>query len=260
MSLPPNVNRSRARSITYLILFAVGLAIGIPLGVNFVGTLSDSGSTEQAAQDPTATPDPDDQRRVLIVGVDRVGTSQPRLQAIWYTAYIPDVPVVTLLPLYPASHLSSAGQAQVLEEAFSLDPSGELHPNFLNTIENQFRLKWHMAILVDDFAMMAMVDFMGGIGPGDNPANGVTTIGNIPPAWEDPQGALEGQLSLLRALCDEVSSDDQDRDIEALVLLQPGHLRTDPGNLIQLQSDWLSMLLLKADIRCDFPGLDLPQS
>ncbi len=252
--------RSRTRSITYLILFVVGLAIGIRLGVLFVEDVREDGSITRIWPSLTPTDDTLDQRSILIVGVDRVGTTQARLQAIWFAAYRPEYPVLTLLPLYPASHLSDPEQARLLEEAFTLDIAGELHPNFLNTVKAEFNLSWQVVLLVDDFAMMSLVDFMGGVVLDSAPINGITAIGNIPPAWEDPGGALQGQIELLKALCHQISLDDQDRNPESLHQLLPGHLRTQPATLAQLQSDWLAMLLLGSEIHCDFQNPANPAS
>lgn len=242
----------RPRILIFTVLFSCGLAVGIWLGHSFGTSLRPPGSIQSAALPSTP---PHNQRRLLVIGVDRAGSTKARLQAVWHITYLPQKALASFISLYPLDPDQRRPDSR-LEETFRLRSNGEPDPAFLDTLREVYNLEqWHGLVLVDDIAMMQVVDFLGGVQEGTKTHSGLEVVGAIPPAWVDRRGAQAGQQELIRKLCNQISFEKSSRNYNELLNLMPAHLDAygiEPTKAIQ---DWLDMISTEGPLKCEFPML-----
>jgi hypothetical protein len=236
--------KKRARWFLYISLFALGILLGWKVG--------------NSVQRPVEIDPPlDSQRNLLIIGVDRADATKARLQGVWYIAYRLDKPLVTLMPLYPAAPVSNSAHDQQLEQIFRINRGGVPDQEFIETIKSFHEINWDAQILIDDIAIMEIVNLLGGIEMNGIIQSGPRAVGDIPPAWEDRSGALQGQTQLLTQLCQKVSSYSEQYPIQQIVELIPKHIATEL-DVSDALDDWSRLINNGADLKCDFPLFDSP--
>jgi hypothetical protein len=243
--------KKRRRRIASLLLFCFSLAIGIWLGIQIIPKSQSTPSTEtQFSQD---------QQSLLVIGVDRADAADARLQGVWYVTYLNDSPHITLIPIYPDPNGNSRKKGQNLVDAFRIRQDGMVDPDFLKAIKQDQNLTWNTYVLVDDIAMMEVVDFFGGVLVDGEAINGPLAIGGIPRAWEKPREAILGQASLLDNLCERISFDSTPKNYQRIMALLPGHMRSEMSVDAAFQ-DWLKLISTSGTLNCEFPSLTTPES
>jgi hypothetical protein len=236
----------------YLLLLVFSLALGGWLGFR----IGNVGEIKQLPTPPGAIPEPAraDQRSLLILGVDRVDSSEARLQGVWYAVYRQNSPHITLVPLFPALTDGDAARARELNEAFRLRSDGAVDPAFFKAVGEEFGMSWDAYVLLDDIAIMEIVDFFGGVPVNGEVLSGPRAVGGILRAWEDPVAAVLGQASLLENLCQGITFDSTPKNYEKITSLIPDHLRSEL-TMDQAFSAWLGLLSSGPALACEFPSL-----
>jgi hypothetical protein len=242
------------RCLVYTLLVVLGLSIGLWIGFSIGGfgrekLFGDSGeTTEKLFFGPN-------QDAFLVVGVDHI-SPQAELVSLWFVAYLPDQPLVTLVPLYPGSSGAWPEGQQVLLEVFSLGADSRPNRQFLEAVDKQFNLRWNGYVLLDQFAMIQIIDFLGGVDLGEGLENGATVVGRLPPPSQDRQGSLQSQARLLAALCDRISPDQVKNDLDVIQKLIPTFLITDL-DLEKVTTNWLRLAASTPPVRCKFPTIEV---
>lgn len=239
--------KKRLGILLSLLLFGSGLATGWWLGVRVIPKVEEKKATPW----PEAAPD---QRSILVVGVDRLGGRQARLQGVWYIAYQPSRPSIYLLPIYPAAMEPIPDWDQRLEQAFGLNGQRAIKQEFLALLRSQDVHNWDAVILLDDIAMMEFVDLVGGVEGG---VGGPRAVGNVPPAWEDRRSALQGQISLLNQLCARLDAGVRPKQFERVLNLIPDHLITDL-KIPRVIEDWFQLSASTSPVGCVIPTPSVP--
>ncbi len=144
-----------------LIIFA----LLVFLGCAYVGFQA----AEQLSPLPSAsqTPDPGvvfrgDQHNFLLIRVDQLDTSQPKLVSIWFVSlfFLDDNPtVLTLAQIYP----SSAASSTFLEKAFSFTPQGEIPEAFWSAVR-AYGFVWESYIVIDAAGSNEFLQWLAGSG------------------------------------------------------------------------------------------------
>ena len=242
----------KRRRLAYLLLLGFSLAVGGWLGYQF----GNVGAVAQTPTPPESIPEPAraDQRSLLVLGVDRVDSSEARLQGVWYAVYRQNSPRITLVPLFPALTEGDSTRAVELDEAFRLRSDGAVDPAFFKAVSENFGMSWDAYVLLDDIAIMEIVDFFGGVSVNGERVSGPRAVGGIPRAWEDPPVAVLGQAFLLESLCREITFDSIPKNYEKILSLIPEHLRSELTTQ-QAFSDWLGLLSSGSALACEFPSL-----
>ncbi|HLA99474.1 MAG TPA: hypothetical protein VJL34_13560 [Anaerolineales bacterium] len=214
--------------------------------------------TQPAAEQP---PKPSQlasrQRNLLVIGVDDLGSPDPRLEAVWLVIYMPANPHFMLLPVYPSpsSALQEANSPSPdLAQLFHLNASKTLPAEFLSALEGR-GLWWTGFLILDEVALSDVIEFLGGAGELSS-LDGARTIASLPPAANDPQEALIRQARLLHELCGNVArlSLDDGWRLPHLFGLIPAHAITDL-DLDQVATEWQQLLQRAGEIACEYPSL-----
>jgi hypothetical protein len=230
----------------YALLFCLCLLLGGWAGVFVARSATLLRSFLQRQPAPAQAYPANDQRNLLVVGVDRLEADRPRLESLWLVLYFPGRSPITLLPLYPAP----AGD-DTLPASFALAHSGDLSPRFQEQLRSQ-QIWWHGTILMDEAGMAAMLDFLSA-SPGERRITGAQSIERSARPWHDPAGALLDQTALLQVGCDQAAG----RVFSAAEVGQfldgaAGHLRADL-DLSQVAQAWLDLAGEAPAVRCEFP-------
>ncbi len=188
--------KRRIRFPISFILFIGGLVLGIRLGIFIAG--EEPFSLLPFFGPRTPSPVIPGQKSLLIIGVDRLNAPPTSLQGAWYVAYVPETPVVTLIPLYPSL---DKGLNEQLENAFKIQHTNRLSRDFTNLLETTYNFDWDTHILLDDFAMIDLIDLLDGVELNGELQTGSQVVGAIPRAATSPIQALQGQIAVVRSLC-----------------------------------------------------------
>ena len=197
------------------------------------------------------------QRNLLVIGVDRLDRDTPRLESLWLVLYFPGRSPVTLMPLYPRADGSEPVRAATLAESFSLTRFGDPSPEFLERLRHE-QVWWSGYVLLDETALAALVDLLGGVDLDGKHRDGFLALSSIPRPWDDRAGALQGQVGLLRSACRQAGAlFSSGPEIAELVDKLGRHLRTSVDIAAEVQ-DWLQAAGSNPALECEFPLMDAP--
>lgn len=227
--------------------------------------LTDAMATELKEVLPART-----QRNILVIGVNHLGSPSPELEGVWLVLYLPDMPRITLMPIFPSVvRGQNGGQITAdfaLTQKFLLGPKSIPDPAFFEAL-NKLDIHWDNYLLLDEIALIDLIDFMGGLekSPGMNGAQsekttGVQTLAQLQPTIKNPEYALLSQMQIAQRLCRAtLSLNTPPERIPELFDTLGKHLVTDlqPSQVI---ADLKSMLPAGGSITCEFPFLALLSS
>ena len=144
----------------------------------------------------SVTPQYHNQQNLILIQVDNLAVSKPRLEAVWLMLFKPDLPQITLLLLYP-SPKDPYGQ---LASQFNTSPAGELDPAF-NKALISFGFSYQGFILLDEAGFVQWIDWLGGININGNSYTGAQALNDMPKPWQDLGEALTQQRLAATAIC-----------------------------------------------------------
>lgn len=114
------------------------------------------------------------QRSILIITVDDLKSNGARLDSVWLILYVPNLPEITLIPVYPII-ISSGDNIDVdldydLQTKFKLESGGILDPIFLAYLREN-GVSWSKSIIldrssinqIDQFASNPQIDHPSGL-------------------------------------------------------------------------------------------------
>ena len=210
------------------------------------------------------------QRNILIIGVDHLDNTSPELESVWLLLYLPDLPHVTLMPIYPEVVRNIDG-AQIqadrsLEQAFRLGSDSLLSPAFEDVLKGK-GLWWHNYIILDQVAIVDLIDAIGGLKTinarnqqGGENISGVRAFAHMATVKENPRAALQSQAQLAQYMCRTLPNVGLNLSrVDTLLSVLTSHLETnlEPEQVID---DFNSMLSNGGGLVCEFPSLTLLSS
>ena len=203
------------------------------------------------------------QKNLLVVGVDDLSKPQPNLEGIWLVLYLPEMPLVTLMPIYPtvsaqAGNLQFTADAE-LASSFKLTAGGFPHPVLLNKLEEK-GLWWTNIAVLDGIALQGLLHFTGGLnsGSGSEMKRGLAASEDaaLPDPTNEPQAALLFQAQTIQELCHTGNPNFSASQVAEFIGSLEGHITTDLSS-DQVINDLKSMLLYGGGFICEFPSLTL---
>lgn len=217
-------------------------------------------STSQQA-DPPPEGINNGQRNLLIAWVDRLDTSNPRLEGLWLVLFVPDSPSLTWLPLYPHGLIENINNNPQWYTDFSLTPDGEIDSQFVTNLRSK-DVWWNNYLVIDETGLIEIVN--SSLNVNKNPAitpqpdAGLRIVANLPLPWEDPSEALKAQFDLLDSLCLSTPASTQAASAADLIGPLKHHLITDL-QADEILSTWNNLRLTGGRL-CKFPTRSLPNS
>jgi hypothetical protein len=190
----------------------------------------------------------------LIINVDNLGASRPRLESIWLLLHVAGEPQVTFLPIYPAlpdGNEDGSTTRESLEQLFSLDDGHKPDSVFLAALQKK-NLWWNAYLLFDRVALAGFAEWISSAGE-DETLDGPLAVSAVPPAREGPRQALLGQFRLAQELC-RFTRTPATNDLSVLLALFPGHANTDL-DLEAAAGELASLFSSGNGMSCEFPTL-----
>jgi hypothetical protein len=191
------------------------------------------------------------QRNLLVIGVDKFQAKNPQLESIWMLSYFPESPQITFTPLYPASTPAALSGISDLLALFEINEQGVPSAAFLSALQEK-SIWWSGYIVLDEIALIQMVDFIGGLIIGEHVIDGAAALGNIPFAQADQKAAYQAQNDFLQDICKQIIRTRPVKDLQIITSLIPDHIQTDI-NLSQTLREWQSFLEANVQLNCEFP-------
>jgi len=191
------------------------------------------------------------QQNILLVLVDRLdgGSQPPNLKGVWLVAYLPSSPFVTLMPLYPEALQGGAAEDANLENLFNFSPDGGPESQFLEALRAK-DIRWDNYIVVDEFALLDMVDFMGGIELEQGYITDSSVVAWLTLSSKQPYG----QAALAGALCHKTAELLRTSQPDEVLERLSGHFYSDFG-VSYIFSKWEEMSKFSISFTCEFPTL-----
>lgn len=220
------------------------------LSGRFVGgqTLSQVPVAALSAISPAPTPS-NGQVNLLVIGLDRLSSQRPRLMSVWILGYFSGQPQVSLIPIYPSSSPLQNRELQKVGSNFSLTSGAQLDQDLVRLLQKK-RIWWNGYLLIDEIAMIDVINFLGGVTPDGQPLTGGQAVAAL--SEENTSSALENQTRLLQALCRRTELLTPAADLRDMLNLIPDHIQTDL-DVFQAIREWRDLVNGSQSIKCEFP-------
>jgi len=207
------------------------------------------------------------QRNILVVAVDEIGAERPRLEGVWLILYLPDLPHVTLMPVYPEvitdGHTLIVKADEELAGEFDLTPDKVPSPAFFESVAAK-NIWWNNYLLLEKSTLEKLVDSMGGMENTNHNSHealaeysGSQAVDMLTSTQVDPQAGLLSQAQFAQRMCRKNSQPlFSAGNLRFTYSLLKEHIITDlrPEQIV---ADLEGMLQRRGGISCEFPSLAL---
>ncbi len=231
--------------ILSIVAFVACLLVGIQ-----AGSQGSPPPTAKITSTPNLWLSPSQQRTIPYIIADDLQSSAPRLIGVWLLLYRPDLPKVTLLPLYPGGLSSPVGREAALAGAFSLTQDKAPDKKFMAALQG-YHVQWNGYILTDLHGISRTIDWLQGIEFGDTKIDGATALTSLTLPWDDLQDLLKTQEKIIDGACRTISKIPVEANWIGLAgVLSPDHLHTDL-NLEMVIADWKGLVSGLEPLTCE---------
>jgi hypothetical protein len=192
------------------------------------------------------------QENLLLILVDQVNATEPRLQGVWMLIHDPSGDKVYFMPIYPAQ--SKFGQD--VKQSVGMEKISGLAPDLEQVLQVQ-GLWWDNYLIIDRGIIASLVQLVGGIDLEDGRLNGQQVIGLLPIADQDAQTALDLQARIAQGICQNLDSMAQNQSPQAFFdLLVSGGAQSGYSDLTHadILTSW-NRLKKAGGMSCEFPTL-----
>ncbi|OGO69265.1 MAG: hypothetical protein A2Z37_07520 [Chloroflexi bacterium RBG_19FT_COMBO_62_14] len=186
---------------------------------------SQPGRLASASPTPTPTfisPQRPDQQTILILGVDGLAETAPKLEAVWIATY--RLPAKDLFLLGVPTNLKPDEDAPSrLSDLFAFSAERGVDPAFIQELQLIVPLPMNAVVVLDEQAFGVTIDYLGGIQVNGAEMNGAQVISVVGLLRENPSALLTAQQHFVEAMTARVSSLDSHPDLSPLLELLPEH-------------------------------------
>lgn len=244
----------RLKILAVISLLAVTLLTGYAVVRKVVLPRTFPMAFHQAANTQAHVQGANGQVNVLVILVDRLDVEKPVLEGVWLSAFLPSMPRVTLLPVYPAALQDAERQDERLEKSFRLDAKGQLAEKFQAILQEK-ELWWENYVVLDRMTISEFIDMAGGIEIDQQSVeNGPESLAALPHAWQAPERALVMQASLAAGLCRKKPAELAGVNPVQTIDKLSRHMVFD-FNIEEIVSAWYQLQAYNGAISCEFPTL-----
>ena len=250
IALMRNQRLARTAIIAVCLLLCAGVAGTVKLALDRYPARSLQEPVVSASQPQAAIQvvPSSDQRNILVVLVDSLSTSAPRLEGIWLVGKLSTNPHLVFFPIYPAPQAGVEGQWSA---AFALDENGQPAAAFLETLKAR-NIHWDNYLLVDHPSLADLIELSGRIDWNGQQLSGPDVVEKMPLAQLEPQAALQAQAFVAQELCHNTALLMQSAD-PALVWGLLTHRMHSDLELANVQAARNDFSLIVGGPTCEFP-------
>jgi hypothetical protein len=174
------------------------------------------------AQTPALTSpiSPGGQESIWLIAVNRLNTATPKIEGIWLLTHIPNFTTVKPLPLIPSGNPQ---QDSELVKTFRITSDRQIGPEFWDFLQKKGHLTRDYVVF-DEIAAVSIINNLGGINFQGDHVSGLEALSKIPKIWDDPQGSLLGQVTVMDYTCKSIFSSHSLPDFDKLPIKVSNHI------------------------------------
>lgn len=213
--------------------------------------------TPTTTQIPTPQAMPDRQRNILVIGVDDLLSTDPRLQSVWMVLFLKDVPHLMMMPIYPQP-ITGSTNTQVLDDhlagLFRLDDEKSPSAEFIQALEAR-DLWWTGYVLLDQRALQQSLEVIAGSSASTG-SLADELLSSMQGNLLDSGTVLSSQTRFVQEMCrysSWLSTSDTEQILDLAAQIYP-HLRTDL-DLEAMVSELKNTIHNGGGISCEFPAV-----
>lgn len=202
------------------------------------------------------------QQNLLVVQVDSLRSSRPKLQSIWLAIYLPEMSQVMLLPLFPRlEEHSGAELEQALQSILALpmpvDEERNPHPKLLEALRAT-GIWWQHTMVFDHLAFIELLEAYGkdaNLGEEGTPAfDPLQAVSALAAQSHQPEAFLKTSAWLYGQICPVwASGSGVNEGLRNIGEFSPSHLKSDlPPDL---ENSGAAHSGEQVNLICQFPSL-----
>jgi len=250
IALMRNQRLARIAILAVCLLLCVGLAgaVKLTLGRSPAQSLSKplvSVSQPQAAANALPLLD---QRNILVILVDSLSASSPRLEGIWLVGKLSTNPHLVFFPIFPAA---GEGEVEGWPGEFALEADGQPAAVFLENLRVK-NIHWDNYLLVDHPSLADLIELSGRIDWNGQQLSGPDVVAKMPLVQLEPRAALQAQAFVAQELCHNTALLMQSADPALLWGLLTHRMHSDL-ELASVQAARNDFALIVGGPTCEFP-------
>ncbi|MBS1250930.1 MAG: hypothetical protein MAG431_02529 [Chloroflexi bacterium] len=230
--------------------FLIFLFLGIRVGETFF-LPSASAQTHQERLSPARTDT--EEPILLLIYVDDLNKKKPSLEGVWLANFQNQQSSLLFFPLLPSQAKDGARRDKKLTSTFSLNDENQPSRDFFEILSER-NVSWQGYMLIDQWAAIEIINFMGEINLSESLKNGTIAISELHPRSQDRLLAQHDQAQLLLGTCRKASEISLETAFSQFLTALPQHLATDGASPDFWERKWLAMKAA-GKITCQTPTL-----
>ncbi len=239
-------------TILSIIAFLAFLFTGMKVGEKILA------HPASASQGKTSTTFPDQEDKfLLVIQVEDLSTKKPYLEGVWLINFQSQKPAFGFFPLLPSQADNGMERDQELASAFSLNAENQPASKFFKILSNR-NVSWQGYMIIDQWATIEIIDFLGGIDLGEGLQSGIQVIGGMHSRSQNRLLAQHDQANLLQGACRRAAETSQATSqaitFSQLLTSLPRHLSTGDISHTFWEKEWRAMKDM-GNIACQTPTL-----
>jgi len=190
------------------------------------------------------------QKSIWLIAVDRLNNTTPKIEGMWLLAYIPNYTTITPLPLFPSGN---SKQDAELVKTFSITKDREISPEFWDYLRKHDHPTQDY-IIFDEVAAASIINLYGGVRLKGKRLTGFEALTQVPKTWDDPQGALQGQIVIMDSVCQSIFNSHNPPNLDNIYKAVGNHISSnlDLGKKLK---EWQALIVSGKQKVCDFSDL-----
>lgn len=172
---------------------------------------------------PIAPDNSSNLQSVLIVGLDRLNSADPKLRALWVALY-DETGENLYLHGVPLDSVVNGVKGTKIEDIFAWSPQDGVDPQFLNSLYSILPLSPDLVVLLDDVAFASLVNYLGGVDIEGAKFDGSSVLAFLSLSWDKPEVLLNNQALILEALVPQALASAPSPELTELIELIPEHV------------------------------------
>jgi hypothetical protein len=159
---------------------------------------------------------------ILIIGVDDLTRTSPKLRAIWIATHRSDENIIYLHGI-PLNTTISVQKDTQLKDIFAFYSQTGISAEFINNLYEIIPLHPNLIVVLDDIAFAKAIDYLGGIEIRGRNLNGESVLTFLSLSWDQPGILIQDQAEIIRSIIPKAFELPETPELTELLTLIPDH-------------------------------------
>jgi hypothetical protein len=162
-------------------------------------------------------------RNILIVGLDNLAQTEPKLRATWIATYRNSENIIYLHGIPVNSNVPGDDKTQ-LNDVLNWSSINGLNQEFLDALYEIIPLRPTLIIVLDDSAFAKTIDYLGGIDIRGKNLDGESILTFLSLSWDQPEILIQNQADIIRSIIPKALALPESPELTQLFALIPDHV------------------------------------